>query len=441
MMNLKAGLWQQQSLKLAMTQELTQAIALLQYSAQELTAFLENKSLENPLLQVENRNIQPINPLIDRNRKRHKNTENDWIEQIAAKSSSLEEQLMSQLNLNAFSDDQLRVIRHLIESLDVNGYLISDSKELSTKLEVSLDIVEDCIIVIQALEPAGIGARNLQECLLIQLERENLDNDLALRIIANFFVPFAEKKWKLIAKELQVTLKEIQEVFDQVQQLNPRPGSLLGQESTTYIIPDAIVDWSGEGFSVRMCDDLLPKISFNNNYYKRLTSSKDQEVSRFLQEKSQDYHWIMKSIEQRKETLLRVVGKIVEKQAIFFQKGPNYLSPMTMREVANELEIHESTVSRAVREKYVQTPIGTYALKTFFTSTIQTVSSESTSSSQVKNAIASMIEKENKQKPLSDQEIADQLKNSEGMVVSRRTIAKYREQLGIPSSSKRKRFD
>jgi len=161
----------------------------------------------------------------------------------------------------------------------------------------------------------------------------------------------------------------------------------------------------------------------------------------FLQDKVQDYQWIAKSIEQRRETLTRVVAKIVEKQAAFFQKGAQFLMPMTMKEVAAELDIHESTVSRAVREKYVQTPIGTFALKTFFTSTIQTVTAdENTSSTQVKNEISKLIEQENKEKPLSDQEIVEQLKTTEGIVVSRRTIAKYRDQLGIPSSSKRKRF-
>jgi RNA polymerase sigma-54 factor len=441
-MDLKAGLWQQQTLKLAMTQELTQAIALLQYSAQELSAFLENKALENPLLQVENNHIQPINPLIDRNRRKHtKTTENDWIEQIAAKSSSKEDQLLNQLNLRKYSSMQLRIIKHLIENLDVNGYLTAEPEEIADLLGVQLELVEESIIVIQTLEPAGIGARNLQECLLIQLERENLKDDLALTVLTHYFIPFAEKKWKQIAKELQIPLQKIQEIFDMIQQLNPRPGARLEQESASYIIPDAIVERFGDGFSVRLCDDILPKISFNDHYYQKMTTTMDSHVSRFLQEKVQDYQWIMKSIEQRKETLTRVVSKIVEKQTSFFENGKEYLVPMTMKEVAGELEIHESTVSRAVKEKYVQTPIGTFPLKSFFTSTIQTVSNESTSSSQVKNEIASMINSEDKQRPLSDQEIVEKLKSGQGIVVSRRTVAKYRDQLGIASSSKRKRFD
>ncbi|MEY2192929.1 RNA polymerase factor sigma-54 [Neobacillus sp. BF23-41] len=440
-MNLKAGLWQQQTLKLAMTQELSQAIALLQYSAHELTAFLEDKALENPLLQVENGNIKPMNPLIDRNRRKHQKAEKDWIDQIADKPFSLEDYLLSQLKITNLSVEQLSVIRHLILNLDENGYFMGDFSEIAKNLRVMEDSVEECLAIIQTLEPAGIGARNLQECLLMQIYYLNPDNELAQNIIGNHFIPFAEKKWKKIAKELKVTLKDIQDVYDQIQTLNPKPGAILGKEATTYIIPDAIVEQSSEGLTVRMSDESLPRISLNEQYYHKF-KDQDQQVSRFLQDKLQDYQWIQKSIEQRKETLTRVVAKIIEKQASFFQKGSQYLVPMTMKEVAGELDIHESTVSRAVREKYVQTPIGTFALKTFFTSTIQTVSDdENTSSTQVKKKIATLIEKENKQKPLSDQEIVEHLKIEEGMVVSRRTIAKYRDQLGIPSSSKRKRFE
>jgi RNA polymerase sigma-54 factor len=440
-MNLKAGLWQQQTLKLAMTQELSQAIALLQYSAHELTAFLEDKALENPLLQIENGNVKPMNPLMDRNRRTHQKAEKDWIEQIADKPFSLEDYLLSQLKITNLSAEQLSVIRHLIQNLDENGYFLGDLDEIALKLRVPEDLVEECLAVIQTLEPAGIGARNLQECLLMQIYYQNPDNELAQKIISEYFIPFADKKWKQIAKELKISLKEIQDIFDQIQSLNPKPGAILGKEATSYIIPDAIVEKSSEGLTVRMSDESLPRISLNEQYYNKFKNS-NQQVSRFLQDKLQDYHWIQKSIEQRKETLTRVVAKIIEKQAAFFHKGSQYLVPMTMKEVAAELDIHESTVSRAVREKYVQTPIGTFALKSFFTSTIQTVADEeSTSSTQVKKKIATLIEKENKQKPLSDQEIVERLKTEEGMVVSRRTIAKYRDQLGIPSSAKRKRFD
>jgi len=439
-MDLKAGLWQQQTLKLTMTQELSQAIALLQYSAHELAAFLEDKALENPLLKIENVNVKPMNPLIDRNRRKYEKSEKDWIEQIADKPFSLEEHLISQLKITNLTGEQMKVIRHLIKNLDENGYFTGDLAEIGLKLHVELDMVEDCLAIIQTLEPAGIGARDLQECLALQSYYKNPNNELAQTILSKYFVPFAEKKWKPIAKELGISLKDLQDVFDEIQQLNPKPGATLRNEPTTYIIPDAIIEHTNEGLTVRMCDESLPRVRFNDSYYQKFQNA-NQQVSRFLQDKAQDYQWILKSIEQRKETLTKVVAKIVEKQPAFFHKGSQYLVPMTMKEIAGELEIHESTVSRAVREKYVQTPIGTFPLKTFFTSTIQTVSDdESTSSTQVKNEISKLIAEEKKEKPLSDQDMVEQLKLQKGILVSRRTVAKYREQLGIPSSSKRKRF-
>jgi RNA polymerase sigma-54 factor len=439
-MNMKAGLWQQQTLKLAMTQELSQAIALLQYSAQELTAFLEDKVLENPLMQLESGTVKPMNPLIDRNRRKHQKEEKNWIEQIAEKPFSLEEHLLSQLKITNLSTAQLKVIRHLILHLDENGYFTGRLNEIAESLLVDEELVEECLAVIQTLEPAGIGARNLQECLLMQLYYQNPTNELAQTIITHHFVLFAEKKWRQISKELQVSLKEIQDLFDQVQLLNPKPGAFLREETSSYIIPDAIVERTTDGLEVRMFDDSLPRISFNESYFKKF-KDQDQQVSKFLQDKVQDYQWILKAIEQRRETLTKVISKIVEKQTVCLLKGMQYLEPMTMKEIASELDIHESTVSRAVREKYIQTPLGTFSLKSFFTSTIQTVADdESTSSTQVKKEISNLIEQENKEKPLSDQDIVGLLKENKGIVVSRRTIAKYREQLGIQSSSKRKRF-
>lgn len=433
-MNLKIGLWQQQTLKLAMTQELSQAIALLQYSAHELTSFLENKALENPLMKIDD--------VSNRKRKKPKaeKDQTKWIEQIADKAFSLEEQLLSQLNLRKFSKLQLSILKYLMQYIDENGYFRGDIAEIAKERKVSTELVEESLAIIQGLEPAGVGARSLQECLRIQCVRRSPENELAQKIIADYFVLFAEKKWRTLAKDLQVPLKEIQDVFDLVQQFNPKPCAEFFVEQTSYIVPDAVIEVTDGAVSVRLWDAAVPKVHFNEAYFKKFSHSEDKQVGQFLQEKLQDYQWIMKSIEQRKETLGKVIMKITEKQTDFFLKGPNYLNPMTMKEIARDLDVHESTISRAVREKYVQTPYGTLPLKSFFSSMVQTVSDENTSSSQVKNSITKLIEKENKQNPFSDQEIVEMLKNKEGIVVSRRTVAKYRDQLGIPSSSKRKRY-
>lgn len=444
-MNLKAGLWQQQTLKLAMTQELTQAIALLQYSTQELTSFLENKALENPLLQVDTGNIKTMDPQFDRMKKTRKKVEKDkqsWIEQIGSQSKiSLEEMLYAQMNTARINATEKRIIKELLFHIDVNGYLCIDAKEIAPKLQVSEEEIENCILMIQDLEPIGIGARSLSECLYIQLKKLEVRNELAETIVQEHFSMFAEKKWKELSKLLGIKLAEIQEIFDLVQTLNPRPAAEFQQEHAVYVVPDVVVKWEGDSFSISIFDEMIPKIQFNDQYYQKFSSYNDQQVNKFLQEKQQDYQWIVRSLEQRKQTLTKVAVKMVEKQNDFFIKGPSYLKPMTMREISEELDIHESTVSRAVREKYVQTPFGTFELRSFFSSTIQTISNEATSSQQVKNAIAKLVEEEDKQKPLSDQVIVELLEENEGIVVSRRTIAKYRDQLGIPSSSKRRRFE
>ena len=443
-MNLQAGLWQQQTMKLAMTQELTQAIALLQYNAQELSAFLENKALENPLLQIEPSNVQAMDPRKDRVKPTRKKVDKDkqnWIEQIGETVAFLDEYLKSQLDFNHLNSDRKRVFDYLIECIDENGYMRTELSEVAAYFQISEEEAFESLKLLQELEPAGIGARNLQECLLLQLKRDEKRNQLAEEIIEKYFNAFAEKKWKDISKNLDIQMSEIQEVFDRVQQLNPRPAASFQHEKSAYIVPDVIVQWDGSSFSVSVFDEALPKISFNEAYYQKFSSNHDKQVSRFIQENQQDYQWIMRSIEQRKETLTKVSLKIVEKQQDFFMNGPTQLRPMTMKEIADELEIHESTVSRAVREKYAQTPFGTFELRSFFSSTIKTTSDENTSSKQVKTIISQLVEGENKQKPLSDQEIVHLLKEQEGMVVSRRTIAKYRDQLGIQSSSKRKRYD
>jgi RNA polymerase sigma-54 factor len=441
-MNMNQGLFQQQTLKLTMTQELSQAIALLQYSTQELAAFLESKALENPLIQIDT-TVVPVNPLADRKKKKRKanstTIQNDWLEQIGENKRSLSDHLLAQIPITEEIKYLRPAVEHLIHCLDENGYLSID--ETTILKNFTNEQIEKSLFLIQEMEPAGIAARSLQECLLIQLKRMPEIQPLAITLVEEHFQPFAEKKWKGLATKLQVSLAEIQNAFDLLQKLDPRPGSKFMTEQTAFIVPDVIVVWNGSDYSITIFDEQLPKVSFNDDFYKRYAKTSDQQVSKYMDSQVQNYQWLQKSLDQRKETLQKVALKIVEKQPTFFQKGPTHLKPMIMKEVAEELDIHESTVSRAVREKYVQTPFGIYELKSFFTSTIQTTSDESTSSTKVKNEISKLVDGENKLKPLSDQDIVEILKAEQGMVVSRRTVAKYRDQLGIPSSSKRRRYE
>ncbi|MGJ7920205.1 RNA polymerase factor sigma-54 [Neobacillus sp. LXY-4] len=438
-MDLRAGLSQQQSLKLSMTQELSQAIALLQYSAIELVDFLENKALENPLLHIKSRKAEVYQPKAKG--QSQKSNDKAWIEQISDQRFTLADHLFPQIQDMKMSPFQKRVVTHYIYHLDDNGYFTGNLQDIANHFNFSLADAEECLAILQRVEPAGIGARTLRECLLLQLNRQEVKNELAERIVSEHFSMFAEKKWKQLSKLLSIDIKEIQQVFDYILTLNPKPGAAFHYERASYVIPDVMVVQEGDQFVVRLFDHILPKIQFNKDYFASLNSYQDKKVNDFLNEKQQDYHWIIRSLEQRQKTILNVTGKIVDKQQAYFEKGPTFLKPMTMKEISEELGIHESTVSRAVREKYVQTPFGTVELKSFFTNAIESVSDESLSSSKVKMAMEKLIKEENKQKPLSDLDIVQLLKENDGIVVSRRTVAKYRDQLGIPSSSKRKRYD
>ncbi|WP_059172075.1 RNA polymerase factor sigma-54 [Bacillus sp. FJAT-27445] len=435
-MNMRIGLLQQQQIKLSMTQELSQAIALLQYSSLELASFLEARALENPLLE-----IVPSEQSKGRSRKpAFKENDND-INGIASEAATtLEEHLLSQLKPGRFQKEELKLIRHIILNIDENGYFRGDINEIAVNSNASRYQVEECLREIQQLDPPGIGARNLQECLLLQLGAIGDKAPLAHTIVIGHFPQFAEKKWKQLAKELKTSPQEIQEIHDLLQTLNPRPGAAFHHDRAAYLVPDVVASCINGSWRVQLLEGNLPAIGFNDQLFHTLTASGDDLAKKFLQDKYQDYQWLAKSIRQRNDTLLKVAGKIIEKQPQFFSEAKGELMPLTMKEIADSLDIHESTVSRAVREKYLGTPFGTFELKSFFSSGIQSVADSSTSSAQVKKLITAIIGHEDKRRPVSDQEIADMLKYNEGLVISRRTVAKYREQLGIASSSKRKRF-
>ncbi|MBS4174032.1 RNA polymerase factor sigma-54 [Bacillus sp. FJAT-49736] len=442
-MDMQIGILQQQSLKLTMTQELKQAIQILQYSAQELSSFLESKALENPLIQLENSNIKLMDPHFDYTKKSKframEKDDKDWMQQIAHRSGTLQEYLLFQTNLKALTNSEQKVIYYLIYNLDSNGYLTIDKQEGLITLQVTEEELNKAIHFLQSLEPVGVGAQSLQECLLLQANKKRNCPPVVKEILQDHFMDFAEKRWKIIAKQLSVSIGQIQEAADFIQTLDPRPGAQFITERPSYVVPDLIVTFDQSMLGVQLFEKHLPRVQFQRDYYTMMSSYKDSQVKQFLKEKSHDFHWLMKGLEQRKETLLKVGSSILQKQVNFFLKGKEYLKPMTMKEVADEIGTHESTVSRAVREKYIQTPFGTFELKYFFSAALLSLEESNASAVQVKNKIAYLIQHEDKIKPLSDQAIVEHL-HGEGIVVSRRTVAKYRDQLKILPSSKRRRF-
>ncbi|WP_421381317.1 RNA polymerase factor sigma-54 [Bacillus salacetis] len=428
-MKLNTGLWQRQSLKLNMTQQLTQAIELLQYSSQELNEYLENKALENPLLQLESV------PYEERYRNRpHNGTSIDWIEEVAVQQSSLWEHLTSQLDLKTLTHQDRQHLSLLFDSLDENGYLPTNVESL-----FKIPNLSKYIELLQSLEPAGIGARNLKECLLLQIGMDMKAPEHAYPIIEHHFVNFCEKTWKRITKELDITLADIQTTADYVKTLNPRPGARFAAEPPQYIRPEMVVTHSEEGLEVQLVDGSVMKIKYNREYDDLISSSQDRDGLKFLRDKKQEFQWILKMLDQRKTTLIKVGKCLIERQEGFFRYGPKELKPLTLKEVAEKIGVHESTISRAVRGKYMGTPYGTFEMKSLFVSGVGK-DEDSASSEGVKAEILQMVNQEDKKKPLSDQAIAVKLKDK-GMKVSRRTIAKYRDQLNIPSSTRRKRYD
>ncbi|MGM7634462.1 RNA polymerase factor sigma-54 [Bacillus sp. Hm123] len=444
-MHLKPGLWQQQTMKLAMTQELTQAIALLQYSAQELTEFLEAKTMENPFIQLEESGMKALHKKEKTGAKQGVSSEKDdknWVEHLADTSQTLLDYLRMQLSLIPMGPTQKRILDFLLYNMDENGYMSITMKEAALMCRCQPAEAEEVLEMIRELEPAGVGAFNLQDCLLLQLERMLDASPLVFTIIEDHFMEFAEKNWRPLAKKLDVDVKEIQAVADFIQQrLNPKPGAHFQKEQANYVRPDLTVQLKKDAIEVYLLEEDLPKIIFQKDYFNELAIHKDPQLKQFMKEKQKDYLWLLKSLEQRKRTIQRVGLKIVEKQKDFFFQGPTSLQPLTMKEIADELEIHESTVSRAVRGKYMQTPYGTYELKFFFPAGLTNGGTEETASAQqIKAKMMELVTAEDKRKPLSDQEISNRLKE-EGWQVSRRTVAKYRDQLSLPSSSKRKRYD
>ncbi len=418
-----------------MTKELTQAITLLQYSSLDLTKFLEEQTLENPLIEVKQTDFSRRTKS-----KVSKESYTNPIDYIEKKETTLYEHLLTQLSYMKVNNEKKRTMEYIIQLLDSNGYLYFPEEEIAKDLNTDTENIESAIHYIQSLDPVGVGARSLQECLLLQLRKLPNRNSLAETIIQDYFEEFAEKSWKEIAKQLDVKLFDIQQIFDFIQTLQPRPGAAFHGGEAQYIVPDFDIQVENGVVIMNMHDSYLPKVSLNLQYYQHFLQEKDSQTQSYLQEKVDQCQWIMRSLEQRKLTLQNVMNEIINRQLDFFLKGPAHLKPLIMSEVAQSLDIHESTVSRAVKDKFVQTPFGIFEMKYFFSRNIQTTGSTDTSSTQVKNVLKQLVDEENKQKPLSDQEIVSILKEEHGILVSRRTIAKYRDQLNIPSSSKRKRY-
>lgn len=460
-MNLDFELNLTQQQKLVMTQQMQMSIKMLQMSSLELNEYVDKEVTENPLLEKEyneksevsekNDNIdyKELIKYLDFDNYSHGSHYTDEDEEVSpfnfiSREESLIEYLTNQIGEISMESSTREACEYIIENLDNRGYLPDSIEEIANQLGVEDNEVSKALKIVQSLEPSGIAARNLVECLKLQLGRNNIDDEKLIYIIDNRLNDIAENKYNVIAKELNITPREAQEYGDMIKKLEPKPsrGFYTGDE-TKFITPDAFIQKLDGEFYIIMNEGATPKLSINDTY-KNIIKNKlteDSQAEEYVKNKLNNAMFVIKSIEQRKNTLYSVLKEIVNYQREYFEKGTRYLRPMTLKDIADKINMHESTVSRAIREKYIYTDRGIVKIKDLFTTAITAVKNkdEDMSSSSVKESIKELIDNEDRKNPLSDQKICDVL-NSKGMNISRRTVAKYREEMNISASSKRKRY-
>ena len=353
---------------------------------------------------------------------------------------SLYDHLLSQLHMTQLSEKDTEIGDYIIWNIDEVGYLSCDVEVIAHNLDVSVEDVERVLAIIQRFEPVGIAARNLRECLLIQLEEQDPQDELALEVVRDHFEDFPNTRYEKLTKKLDIDLEDLRDVVTEIMKLNPKPGEGYTSFADNVIIPDLAVDRDDDGeLRIILNDWNIPHLRINNSYKQLLMDKKktNKETKDFVRKRLESARWLINSIHQRRLTILKVMETIIDKQREFFDKGKEFIKPMILKNVADEIHMDISTVSRVTNGKYVQTEWGVFELKYFFSEGISTDEGEDVSNRRIKQLIKDIIDKEDHAKPMNDQKIADLLKGK-GYNLARRTVAKYREQMGIPVSRLRR---
>jgi RNA polymerase sigma-54 factor len=456
----------EQSQRLIMTPELIQAIQILQFNTQELDSFVQEQLLTNPVLEPapheEERNpegetVKTLDehkdPLSEYIRERgyddpgykqpqYDRDDKDYsFEQYVSSDITLPEHLMFQLQFASGSRTCRSIGRYVIESLDENGYMTSTEDEIAEALNTTVENVSKVLDLIRTFDPVGVGAQNLSQCLLIQLDNKGMMTNEIKEIVTNHLDDLANNRLAVIAKSLGINVQRVQELGDIIKTLEPKPGRQFSpQGETRYIIPDVLVEKLAGEYIVTMNDNSVPRLMVSSYYENVLRESKnDEKLHDYLSERLNSALWLINSIEQRKQTIINVVKSIVRFQREYFDKGDKYLKTLTLKQVAEDVGIHESTVSRSINGKYMQCPRGVLELKFFFSAGVSDWQGEGISSNSIKTHLREIIDAEDHKSPYSDQDLVEILKDR-GIDISRRTVAKYRDEMRILSSSRRKRF-
>lgn len=352
--------------------------------------------------------------------------------------TSLAQHLIEQVRDTSLGAEDQALAETLIGNIDDYGYLNATVEELAASANVPLEKVAEILKLIQGFEPAGVGARDLRECLMLQLERAGRQDSLEYRIVRDYMDALGKRRVPEIARGTEKTVEEVQAALGNIGRLEPRPGRSFLTVVEQYVAPEVFVHKSGDDFVVTTNDEQIPHLRISNVYKDLMAAGSDNaEVKNYIREKIRAGKFLIKSLHQRQQTIANIGREIVKRQREFMEKGIAFLKPMTMAQVAEVVGVHETTVSRAVSGKYIETPQGVFEMKFFFTAGLQSASGQNVSNTSVKDMIAEIFKGENTGKPLSDQEVVRML-GDKGIVIARRTVAKYRDELGILPSNLRK---
>jgi RNA polymerase sigma-54 factor len=459
---------------LTMTPQLQQAIKLLQMSTLDLQQEINRALEENPLLEREDEmepefeaepemtnqdfDAESIEVAVetdwsdtnhfDLNRPVTRSASDDEYESFESRTSeatTLADHLMWQLNLMTLTQRDRWIAEVLVDSINSEGLLEADLDELLEQMspdleDLELDEIECVLHLIQRLDPIGVGARNIRECLMVQLENLRQiggDVELAITLVTHHLDLLSKKDRPGLKRALRCDDETLEMTLALIRSLDPKPGSHIGSTEPEYVTPDLIVRRSEGGWMVELNPDALPRVAVNHTYQNFIKAGDKSETNDYLKSQLQEARWFVKSLKSRAETLLKVGSCIVEEQIEFFEKGPVAMKPMVLADIAARVEMHESTISRVTTQKYMHTPRGTLELKYFFSSHVGTDAGGEASSTAIKEHLKALIAEENPKKPLSDNKLSELLAER-GFQVARRTVAKYREMLGITGSSERK---
>jgi RNA polymerase sigma-54 factor len=352
---------------------------------------------------------------------------------------------MWQMNLSSFTEDEIRVGTQIVGNLDPNGYLCASVPEIAQLENISEEFVEAVLKRVQEFDPPGIAARNLQECLLIQSRMLGVKNKIIEVIIRDYLKDLELKNYVHIAHKLKVPLREVEIAVLLISRMNPKPGSVYSEDKIQTVIPDVYIVKAGDEYKIILNDDGLPRLRISNFYREIMAGLNDhghgeeESGKKYIKDKVQSATWLIKSIQQRQNTIYKVAESIVKFQRDFFDRGIDFLKPLVLRDIASDIEMHESTISRVVSNKYLHSPQGIFEMKYFFGSSIKRTSEGTIASKSVKEEIKQIVSGENSKKPYSDCDIVDLLE-AKGISIARRTVAKYRDMMGVLPSSKRKKY-